>query len=387
MTTGEVEASSETVAAKLIRGRDLVIINLQPKREIPLNFIKKFQDRIGTDEVVNFTRQLSTMINAGLPLTESLLILRSQSEGAMQNVVSQLLSDVEEGEALSEAMKRNPKVFDTTYVALIKSGEVGGVMDEVLARLSESLEKQQEFRGKVKGAMIYPVIIFFGMLAVSFIMLVFVIPRLTTLYDQFDAELPITTKILISVSDFAAAFWPFIIAAFAVLFWMFKSYKSTKSGQKKFDEIIFKLPLVGDLQRQVILAETSRTLSLMVGSGVSILEALNISADVVKNTVIADALKDTAALVEKGFPVAFAFSKHPDAFPALLSQMISVGEETGKMDEVLEKVSHVFEVESDQKLKSLTAAIEPIILIVMGVGVAFLVVSIVLPIYNLTTQL
>ena len=166
----------------------------------------------------------------------------------------------------------------------------------------------------------------------------------------------------------------------------FNLYKQTAIGKRKIDELIFKLPLFGELSKQIILTELTRTLALMVASGVSILEALGITSSVVSNGVIADALKDSAKQVEKGFPVSFAFARHPEAFPYILSQMISVGEETGKMDEVLTKVSNIFELESDQKVKGLTASIEPLVMVVLGVGVAFLVISIILPIYNLTSS-
>jgi type IV pilus assembly protein PilC len=387
LVTGEVEASTDSVAVKLVKEKGYIIINITPKRELPFNFLNKIKSRVTFGSVVNFTRQLATMVNAGLPITEALLILRSQSEGAMQNIVSQLLLDVEEGESLSTALSRFPKAFDKTYVALIKSGELGGVIDKVLVKLSENLEKQQEFRSKVKGALIYPVIIVFGMVGVALIMLIFVMPKLTSLYDQFDADLPATTTLLITVSNVMNKYWYFVIVSVGLALYGLKLYRKTPKGRKMTDTLTLKIPVVGDLQRQVILADTTRTLGLMVGSGVSILEALNVASEVVGSTVISEALKDSAIMVEKGFPVSYALSRHPDAFPFILSQMVSVGEETGKMDEVLERISHVFEVESDQKLKALTSAVEPTILIVLGIGVAFLVISIILPIYNLTTQL
>jgi type IV pilus assembly protein PilC len=326
------------------------------------------------------------MVNAGLPITEALVILRSQAKGSMQKMAAQVLADVEGGESLSVALSRHPKVFSPTYIALVKSGEVGGVMDEVLVRLADNLEKQQEFRGRVKGALIYPAIIIVGMIIVGFIMMIFVIPRLTSLYSEFNAELPTPTKILIGLSNFVIHFWPLFLILFGAGFYGFSLYRKTPQGRRKTDELIFKIPIFGDLQRQIILTELTQTLSLMVGAGVSILEGLNITAGVVGNRVIADALRDTAKQVEKGFPVAFSFAKHPEAFPFILSQMVAVGEETGKMDEVLTKVSHIFEIESDQKVKALTAAIEPIVMVVLGLGVGFLVIAIILPIYNLTSQ-
>lgn len=387
LVEGEVEASGEAHAAKLIRHEGLFVISISLKSNFSLNILKKFSDRITIGDVTTFTRQFATMINSGLPLTEALLILRSQAKGSMQKVVAQILSDVEEGEALSSAMGKHPQAFSKTYIALIKSGEIGGVMDEVLVRLADNMERQEEFRGKVKGALIYPVVIIFGMVGVALVMTIFVIPRLTTLYEQFDADLPVSTKVLIGFSKITTAYWPLLLLGFGVAVYGFKLYRNTQEGRKRIDDLIFKLPLIGDLQKQIVLADLARTLSLMVGSGVSILESITISSEVVGNTVVSDALKDVNKMVEKGFPVAFSFSRHPEAFPFILSQMIAVGEETGKIDEVLGKISHVFEVESDQKLKALTAAVEPAILIVLGVGVAFLVISIIMPIYNLTTQI
>jgi type II secretory pathway component PulF len=301
-------------------------------------------------------------------------------------VVAQILVDVEGGESLSVSMSRHPKVFSPTYIALIKSGEVGGVIDEVLARLADDLEKQQEFKGKVKGALIYPAIIVIGMIAVAFVMMIFVIPRLTSLYGDFNAQLPTATRILIGISNFALKFWPFLLILLGGGIWGLSAFRKTPVGKRRTDEIILKLPIIGELQRQVILAELTRTLSLMVGAGVSILEALNITAGVVGNAVISEALKDAARQVEKGFPIAYSFSRHPEAFPFILSQMVAVGEETGKMEEVLGKVGHVFEVESDQQVKALTSAVEPLVMILLGVGVGFLVIAIILPIYNLTSQ-
>jgi type IV pilus assembly protein PilC len=386
LVTGDVEASSEKHAAKLVRGKDLIVISIKLRRENPLNIIKTFKDRITPSDIATFTRQLATMVNAGLPITEALLILRTQVKGSMQKMSSQILADVEGGESLSVALGRHSKAFTPTYIALVKSGEVGGVMDEVLVRLADTMEKQQEFKGKVKGALIYPAIIMGGMVVVGFIMMIFVIPRLTSLYQDFDAELPMATQILIGFSTFLMRFWPFFLVLGGFGLYGLSMYRKTPKGRRVIDELLFKIPIFGPLQRQVILTELTRTLSLMVGAGVSILEALGISAGVVGNVVIADALKDAAKNVEKGFPVAFSFAKHPEAFPYILSQMIAVGEETGKMDEVLSKVSHVFEVESDQKVKTLTAAIEPLVMVMLGLGVGFLVIAIILPIYNLTSQ-
>jgi type IV pilus assembly protein PilC len=386
LVTGEVEATSESHAAKLVRSKGLLVLSIKQSFESPFAFIRKFKDRITSSDVATFTRQFATMVAAGLPITESLLILKSQSKGSMGKVVSQILADVEGGESMSKAFMKHPTVFSPTYIALVKSGEIGGVLDTVLVRLADDLEKQQEFKGKVKGALIYPEIIVTGMVIVAVIMMIFVVPKLTSLYSEFNAELPMPTRILMGISDAVIKFWPITLGLLIFGVYAFKAYGKTIEGRRKLDSLIFKIPIVGELQKQVLLAELTRTLSLMVGSGVSILEGLNITSGVVGNSIMADALKDTSKQVEKGFPISYSFAKHPDVFPFILSQMIAVGEETGKMEEVLSKVSRVFEVESDQKVKALTAAVEPIIMVILGLGVGFLVIAIILPIYNLTSQ-
>lgn len=385
--SGEVEATDQARAAKLLRDKGFIVLSLRPAHLNLNSILNSMRYRVSSSDLTAFTRQLATMVNAGLPITETLSILRVQARPAMQPIVTQILADVEGGESLSKSVGKYTKVFSKTYIALIKAGETGGVLDKILVRLADNLEKEHEFRSKVKGAMIYPAIIVVGMGVVSLIMVIFVIPRMTSLYTQFDAELPLPTRILTGISDLVLQFWPVILALVGAMGWWFSYYRKTPKGRKRIDELMLKIPLVGDLQRQIILADIARTLSLLVGAGVPILEGLAVTADVVKNSVITDAIRDASRQVEKGFPISFAFAKHPEAFPYILSQMISVGEETGKMEEVLEKVSRVFEMESETKVKALTSAVEPIIMIFLGLGVAFLVVSVILPIYNLTTAL
>jgi len=388
LVAGLVEASDEKHAASLVREKELILLSLSPQRKDNLSvIINKFKNRIKEDDVSTFTRQLATMVNAGLPITESLLILKNQARGAaLKEMLSRILADVQEGQSLSSAIGKYPNVFSPTYIALLRAGEAGGVLDNVLARLSDNMEKQVEFKGKVKGALIYPVIVVIGMVLVAAIMMIFVIPKMLSLYSEFGAQLPGPTRILMAVSGFFAKFWWLIlvVTAFGVNFLI--TYRKTKTGRKRIDELILKIPIFGDLQRQVALTELTRTLSLLVGAGVSILEALGILSQISGNAVIGDALEDSASQVEKGFPLAYAFSKHPEAFPYILSQMVAVGEETGKISEVLAKVSHIFEVESDQKVKALTSAIEPVVMVILGVGVGFLVIAVILPIYNLTSQ-
>ena len=383
---GEVEAADKNSAARLIREKDLIVISLKPARETLFSMVRRFRNRVTASDISTFTRQLSTMVNAGLPITDSLSILRQQSKSSFQPVITQILADVEGGESLSGALERHPKIFSPTFMALVKSGETGGVLDKVLARLADNLEKEQEFKGKVKGALIYPAIIVAGMFVVGLVMMIFVIPRLISLYAEFKAELPLPTRILIGISNILIYTWPLLILLGFGVYWGFKQYRKTVVGRRKTDELVFKVPVFGSLQKQIILTEITRSMALMVGAGVSIIEGLNVTAEVTDNVVISDALHDATKQIEKGFPIAYSFAKHPEAFPYILSQMIAVGEETGKMEDVLSKVSRIFEIESDQKVKTLTAAVEPLVMVLLGLGVGFLVIAIILPIYNLTSQ-
>lgn len=383
---GEVEAQDAVFAARLVRNKGLIVITIKPKSQSITSTITSFRNRITTTDIANFTRQFSTMINAGLPITESLSILKLQAEEKLEPVIAKILSDIEGGESLSTAFSKYPKIFSPTYVALIKAGETGGVLDKVLLRIADNLEKQEEFKGKVTGALIYPIIIIIGMGIVTFIMMIFVIPRLLSLYTEFGATLPLPTQILIGISSAASQYWYVVLILGIVGFFAISSYSKTKAGKYKIDELIFKVPILGDLQQKVMLADLSRTLALMVGSGVPIIEGMEVTANAISNVVIKDALIDSKSQIEKGFPIAFSFAKHPEAFPYLFSQMMAVGEESGKIDDVLSKVAQVYETQSDQKVKTLTAAIEPIVMVILGVGVGFLVIAVILPIYNLTNQ-
>lgn len=384
---GKVEASSSQDAAKLLRERGLIAFHISPEREFFLvTVLKSFTNKVTLSDVADFTRQFSTMVTAGLPITDALVILRAQSKASMKPVISQILTDVQGGASLSSALEKHPNIFSPVYTSLIHAGETGGVLDKVMERLADNLENQREFQGKVKSAMIYPVIIVIGMFVVGTIMMVFVIPKLTQIYKDFDATLPLSTRIVIKISEIMQGYWwaiPFF--AFAFIYGL-KAIAKTQAGRAKLDEWKFKIPVYGELQKKTILTEFSRTLGLLISAGIPILEALKVVGGGVGNTIVASAVARASEKIEKGFALSYALSQEPDIFPPLLSQMLAVGEETGKVDETLSKVSHVFEQETSSAVKNLTAAIEPLIMVVLGVTIGFLVLSIILPIYNLTSQ-
>jgi len=251
--------------------------------------------------------------------------------------------------------------------------------------LADNMEKEKEFKAKTKGALIYPIIVVIAMLAVGVIMMIFVIPKLTEMYRDFGSELPFLTKALIGISDGMVKYWYIAGAIIGGAIFAWKSYYKTKLGRYKIDEIMLKLPIFGELKKKVILTDFARTLALLLGSGISLLEAISIVTESVENIVYRSALQEVSKQVEKGSSLSEALS-HYEMFPVILHQMMSVGEETGKLDDVLKKLSNYFEQESEHAIKNMTTAIEPMIMVVLGLGVGAMVIAVIMPIYNLTSQ-
>ncbi|MCC6711192.1 MAG: type II secretion system F family protein [Candidatus Pacebacteria bacterium] len=380
---GKVEAADQSQAATILMNRNLLVVDISSVSQSM--FVSRLLNKVKHEDLVNFTRQLATMIDAGLPLATGLSILKEQNNPAMADVVSGLLREVESGSTFAKALEKQPDVFDRIYVQLVKAGEVGGVLDKVLDKLAENLEKDKEFRAKTKGAMIYPVIVFIAMLVVGFVMMVFVIPKLTDMYSDFGAELPLPTLILMSIANFMAKFWWLILMIVGGIVAALRSWNQTKTGQRKIDEFLFKVPIIGDLRQKIILTSFARTLSLLLNSGVPLLSALIIVAESMDSILYREAMQSISKKIEKGVSLARAISIF-ELFPSILHQMISVGEETGKIDEVLLKLSKYFESESEQAVKNLTSAMEPLIMVVLGIGVGAMVIAIIMPIYSLTSQ-
>lgn len=382
---GLIEAADPKQALSVLKERDLFCYLLLNKTEGPFSeVIKKYFKRTSFADVTAFTRQLSTMINAGLPLTESLTVLEAQ-ESTMSEIAGLVLQDVKEGKNLADSLEKFPEIFPQVYIALVSAGEAAGILDNVLNRLAANMESQREFKGKIKNAMIYPVIVLIVMFCVIFGMMVFVIPKLASLYEDFDAELPQVTKMLISVSNFSANFWWLILLLVAGAIFSSRILTKNINVRRKVDEYKFKLPVFGKLSKMVAMTEFSRTLGLLVSAGVSLVEGLQISSKTSDNILVEEAIVFASEQVEKGMRLSSVLSQI-DFFPSIVPQMVGVGEETGKMDEVLTKVSNFFQTESEQSVKGLTTALEPLIMIVLGVGVLFLVMAIIMPIYNLTSS-
>jgi type II secretory pathway component PulF len=383
---GVVESSNASGAAELLKQQQLIPLKItEIGAGFSLKAISNMLGRVSSGEMTNFTRQLATMITAGLPLTDALNLLKAQSSPALSAVVATVLADVQAGMSLSSAMAKHPKEFSKVYIALVKAGEAAGVMETILNRLADTSEKSREFRAKVGGAMVYPIIILIGMAVVMALMVIVVIPKLTSLYNDFGAELPLPTRIIIGISNFAVNYWWLVLIGIAGLSMGIRAYLESEEGRYKFDQVIYKIPIWGPLSRETMLTELTRTLSLLIGAGVGIVEAINIVSDAMGNKLVDMDMKRIAKQVEKGFPISISFTES-ELFPPVVGQMVAVGEETGKLDEVLAKLSHYFETEAEQKVKGLTTAIEPIILIILAVGVGFLMYAVIMPIYTITNK-
>lgn len=383
---GEIESSDAHGAATVLRRQGLIVISISPKTTVSVKIFDKYFNRVSSDSVVNFTRQMATMIEAGLVLSEAVDILSDQqTQKRFKEVLEEISADLKGGLSFAASLGRYPDIFPNLYVNLVKAGEASGKLDDVLIRMADTLEKEREFRARIKGAMIYPVVVMTMMFFVIVIMMVFVIPKLTGFYTQSNLELPLPTKILITLSGLFTNFWWAMIIVGASTMIGFKRFLSTPHGRFTFDRFLLRIPKLSTLISNVILTNFNRTFALLTSAGIPMLDAINIVEDVTDNAVYKEGLKTAYTGVESGLTFSQQLIALP-YFPRLMGQMVRVGEETGKIDEIFNRLADYYESESDHAIKNLTVAIEPLILVVLGIGVAFLVISIILPIYKLTTS-
>lgn len=382
---GTIDTIDPSRAARILSKKGLVVTSISEKKTSSPIF-EKLLNRVSFDELVIATRQLATMIDSGLVLSEAVDILVSQqSNPNFRKILEGVSRDLKSGLDLASALRKYPNVFPPLYSSLVKAGEEAGNLDVILAEMANNLERDREFRSRVRGAMIYPTMILLMMLVVIGIMMFFVIPKLTSLYTQSSIELPLPTKILIGTSNFFINYWWLMLIFFVIAVIVFRKWVTTPEGKYNFDAFLLKVPLVGRIIRGTALTNFTRTFGLLTTAGVPILDSITILSEIIGNSVYRKALLETRMGVERGLTLS-AQLQMVGVFPNIISQMYRVGEETGKMDKVSFKLADYFESEADHLVKNLTVVIEPVILIVLGVGVAFLVLSIILPIYRLTTS-
>ena len=387
ISTGIFEASNIGEAKEYLKNGGFLPISIeQENKDVPFaNVLNQLNQ--GKFDTVLFTRQLSSMLSSGLTLVQSLSILKEQSTSeVVKEVVVSLLSSVEEGKKFSESLAKYPKYFNSIYVSLVRSAEDSGLMDKILDRLANNLEKDQNLRRTIFSALLYPVVIIILMGVVMTVVMIFVIPQLTSLYANLNVSLPFTTQVVVAISTFVINYWFIVIAMIVLIIFLYNRWVATSTGRLIRDEIVLKIPIFGEIIKLSILAEFTRTLGLMSGSGTLVVQSLIESADVAGNLVYKNAILDTSRKVEKGLSVGDVLSSY-NIFPPILTQMVKIGEQTGKLDDSLLRVSGYFENEVQGKVKNLTTAMEPFIMIILGIGVAFLILSIITPIYSLTSSI
>lgn len=384
--SGDVEARNRETAVGLLKNQGFTVVSIKEKTAGFSDILSDFKN-VPQGEVATFTRQLSTMVSAGLPIARALEVLSSQSTNSkLKKIISDVLKSVEGGASLSASFSLYPKVFSNTYVSLVRAGESSGKLDVILKKLADNMEADRELNSKFKSAMIYPIVILVAMMAVMLILMVFVMPKLTTMYEGMQIELPATTKMIINVSNFMAKYIYLILIVIVGLVIVIRSFFSSERGKNFVSEIIGKVPVFGKITLMKDYSSFSRTLSLLINAGVPIVDALNIVSVTMSGMPLRRAIQEAARQVEKGNSLS-SFFKSNSAFPPLIGQMMGVGEETGKTDEVLERVAVYYEGEVNNLVKGLSSALEPLILVILGVMVGFLIISVITPIYKLTSAI
>jgi type IV pilus assembly protein PilC len=390
LVTGELQGDSSALVVGKLRDQGYVPVSVQSgagragQKEL---HIPGFGGKVKQKEVAVFSRQFATMINAGLSLLRSLSILADQTENkVLARILDEVRTDVEGGAALSVAMGRHPKAFDRLYVSMIRAGEMGGMLDTVLLRMATTMEKQVELKRKVKSAMTYPAVV--GALIVLIVggMILFIVPMFKGMYVELGGTLPLPTRILLGISSFVTSKF-YLVALFSGgAVYGFRRWVGTVSGRRRWDAVKLRMPVFGLLIHKTMLARFARTLGALVRSGVSILDALDIVSDTAGNAVMAAAIDDTKASVSQGEPLSKPLESHP-IFPGMVVQMLAVGEETGALDELLEKIADYYDMEVAATVDALTSLIEPLLIVGMGLSVGGMVIALYLPMFNIVNLL
>ncbi len=379
--SGSVSASSEGEAERILFKNKLFAMEI--KSDSALFSRSIFKKKVSLRDKAVFARQLATMIESGLPLTKAISIQVSQAESEnLKEIYQDIYMDLEEGHAFSTALSKHPEAFDQVFVSVVKSGETTGNLEVVLRQMADRYENDYTFISQVKSAMYYPAFILVALIAIATYMLMKVIPQLESLFTQSGAELPWVTSALLSLSKFMIARWWVLLVIIIVLVYLVRLWLKTDQGEKAISRWQIEIPGVKDLMRGIYMSRFSRVMEMLVQAGVPILDALKISANTINNIIYKESLEEIATEVERGVPLSVPLQKDK-VFPSLIGQMVGVGEQTGKLDKVMGKMGAYYEEETSRKIKTVSSLVEPIILVIIGVGVAFLIFAVLLPIYDI----
>ncbi len=380
---GEVEAVNESAARGQLKRLRIQDPKVKEKPKDMLENVAFLQPKVTGKDVVIFTRQMSTMIDAGLPLVQCLQILSKQQENpTFKRALGEIVTDVETGMTLADAMRKHPKCFDTLFANMIEAGELGGILDTILSRLADFKEKSMALQKKIKGAMTYPVICLGIALMITSVILIFVIPVFEKMFSDMGGALPAPTQVVVDASHFFKGNFLFVIIGWFVVSFLFKKFYASEKGHMIIDNFLLNAPVAGILIRKVAVAKFTRTLSTMLESGVPILDALEVVAKTAGNKVIEEAVFHVATSIAEGRPIAEPLEES-GVFPTMVVQMINVGEQVGALDAMLEKIADFYDTEVDQAVDNLTAMLEPFMMVFLGGMIGGLVVAMYLPIFKM----
>jgi type IV pilus assembly protein PilC len=381
IVTGTLVAKDENTAKKILIQNDLETVGLTIQKGSLANV--SFLSKVSVKDKAIFARQLATMLESGFPILQSLSVILLQTENKMlKSALAKIISDLEEGHSFSSALSKHPDVFNDVFISVVKAGEASGKLAGVLKQLATNTEREYSFFSKARGAIIYPIILIVTMLVIGILLMIKVIPQLESVFIESGAELPITTKIMMGISHFLLGYWWILVIILTIIIIGIIVYMRTDAGKLQFDYYKIKAPLVGKLMIMLYMARFTNTLSLLTKSGIPILDSLKITADSMANRIYYEAVMKVRKEVENGVALSVPMAKNPN-FPPMVSQMVGVGEKTGNLDEVLSSLSKFYMSESDNMIKNLVSLLEPILIIIIGIAIGFLVFSILVPIYNL----
>ncbi|MBI3012394.1 MAG: type II secretion system F family protein [Elusimicrobia bacterium] len=385
VTDSFIMAPDVNTARALLRAQKLTILDLKEKGESIVDKVKVlFGPKVTSVDLVLFSRQLSTLVGAGVPLVQGLTILEDQIENpAFKKVVVGLRLDIEAGMGIADTMKKYPEAFDNLYVSMIRAGELGGILDTILDRLSGYLEASEELKAKVKSALMYPIVVMSIAIGITWFLLVFIIPKFEEMFSSFGQELPLPTKLLLSASRFMGTYWYIYVPIPIGLFFVFRTLLKKRDFARKADALTLKLPIFGTILKKVAVAKFTRTFSTLIKAGVPILQALDTVAQTAGNIIVEEAVLTAKGSIREGERIAKPLAESK-VFPTMVVSMISIGEETGNLDTMLAKIAEFYESEVNAAVEGLTSMIEPLVIVFMGAVIGTIVVAMFLPMFNMS---
>jgi type IV pilus assembly protein PilC len=383
-TKGEIEASDKQTVASQLRSKGLIVVDIEEKAAANAGDILARFRRVKADDLVIASRQLATMVQSGMSLLRALYVIEEQTESdKLREVWIEVRKDVEAGSALSDALKKHPDIFNELYVAMVQAGETGGILDQTLVRVATQLEKDAALRRQIKAAMIYPALIGGFALIVLVALVAFLVPVFEKIFDDFGGELPAITKFTVWLSHMITGRWYVMIVVVWGIVWLFRYWKKSDTGKVQWDRIKLKFPMkIGGIVQKVALARFSRTFSGLIAAGVPMLEAIDITGRTSGNKVIEMAMDDVRDSVKRGGSLTAPMAAVPEAFPVMVTQMIGVGEETGALETMMSKVADFYEEQVEAAVKALTSILEPVMIVVVGSIVGFIVIAMYLPMFK-----